>query len=202
MNIRISREWRCKHACFDVVIGGFTAVFATAILFSYIPPAWAVSVPIGNLFVVDLGDLPPWIGALVALAIWWDAHQAKKKAAEAVAKASVGVAKIEAVAHQIDGLLAERDKTKVREGEAKGKQAGVEAAEQLAEGQRQGRDTERESVAAATAGLPAAAPLAGKQPLPVADDRTGAASDRVAQATERLADATEVKLDKQTKTGD
>lgn len=146
-------------------------------------PAWAVTFPVGP-YVVDLGALAPWIGIVVTLFIWWDARKAKQKAAEAVTK-------VEAVAVQIDGLLADRDRAKVVEGEVRGEKRGADAALQLAEGQRQGIEmAERASAVAKAASEPTriADPSA---PLPVADDRTATASERVAEATERSAVAGE-----------
>lgn len=169
------------HPIIKWTIGIATFVVAAEIMVGYIPPAWsAASIQVTDRIVIELGDVPQWIIALVAAAGFWMTWR----------KASVGVAKIDAVAVQIDGLLAERDKAKVKEGEQKGRQAGVEAAEQLAEGQRQGRESERARTP------PRAAPQnpnTSDPPLPVADDRTAKASERVAEATERVAAATEEK---------
>lgn len=175
----------CQHPLILGLACGAAAFLAATIFVATIPPAWAVSFPVGNLFVVELGELPPWITAIVFLLTWWEAHRAKKIAKE-------GVVKIDAVATQIDGLLVDRDKSKVREGEVKGKLAGEATAATLAEGQRQGAASERASVAAAN---PTAMPVPtdGKKPLPVADDRTAHAAERSAAAQERTAAATEEK---------
>ena len=156
------------------------------------PPAAAVQliVPIDvvalvQAFFTGIGA----IGGVVATiyAIW-----AKRMADAAAREAAAGVAKINAVSVQIDGLLKERDRANVFEGEQKGKQAGEDAAYQLAEGQRQGREAERESAAAkgpATSNAPTTS--ADGRPLSVEDDRTATASERVASATERAANATQ-----------
>lgn len=129
------------------VAGGAMFVIVTSLLISFVLPAWAVSFPIGP-YVIDLGEIAPWIGIGVTLFIWYDAREAKKKASEAAALAGTAVTKIEAAAVQIDGLLAERDKAKVIEGEARGQQAGEHTARTLAQGQAEGREAERSSVAA------------------------------------------------------
>lgn len=112
---------------------------------------------------------------------------AATRAAEAAAKAAEAVEISKVVAVKVDGLLADRDKQNVREGEQRGKAAGEEAARQLAEGQRQGRESEREGVASAKVVMTASA----DQPIPVTDDRVAVASERVAVATEAATKATE-----------
>lgn len=111
---------------------------------------------------------------------------AATKAEQAAVKAAEAAAISREVAVKIDGLLADRDKHNIREGEQKGKLAGEEAARQLAEGQRQGRESEREGVASAKVVM---APT--DQPIPVKDDRVAVASERVAAATEAATKATE-----------
>lgn len=108
-------------------------------------------------------------------AIW-----AKRSADAAAAKSAENAAQIKAVATQIDGLLVDRDKAKVKEGEAAEKIKGAETAATLAEGRQLGMDEAR----AASGG-------ADKPPLPVADDRTATGVERAADAQERAADAQE-----------
>lgn len=168
------------------VAGGAAFVIVALLLVTFVLPAWAVSFPIPGGYVVDLGELAPWIGILVTLVIWRDARQARQLAGKAVAK-------IEAAAVQIDGLLTERDRAKVIEGEAKGEKKGVEAAQQLAEGQRQGIEMERASVAAKAGG---SVPSASGGPLPVEDDKVAEIGRRIAAATEKAADAQELIADK------
>lgn len=146
------------------------------ILIMTVPALADTTIPIPfTSTVINVGDIPPWIMAGVVLITWWEARAARKEA--------------RIIGTKIDGMLVDRDKAKVAEGEEKGKQAGVVAAEQLAEGQRQGRESERESAAAQVAISPGSVGDV-KQPIPVKDDRTAVASERVADAAERTANAT------------
>lgn len=169
-----------RHPVVSAVVCGA----AVAVLLALVLPAWAIVIPVTDKITLDFGPLPPWIGAVVAFAVYWEARKARKAAAEAVRVAA-------GVAVKVDGLLTDRDLSKVREGVRDGLRQGEVKAEALLEGQRQGAETERASVAAVHSTLPGAAPAVGsKSPLPVADDRTATASERVAEATERSADAT------------
>lgn len=190
MNEPKKRPSWCQHPLILGLTCGIAVFAAATLVVATIPPAWAVSIPIGSLFgtpyVINLGDLPPWIGAIVLAMTWWEARKAKKTAAVSVATSEANALKIDAVATKIDGMLVDRDRANVKVGEAKGRQAGEETAATLAEGQRQG------AASARAAGAPEPRPVAKeKPPLPVADERTAAASERVAKATERAADATE-----------
>lgn len=81
-------------------------------------------------------------------------------------------------------------KAGIVEGAAREKTTGQETAATLAEGRKLGKEEERASMVASGVVTNATlAVAAGKQPVPVADDRTAAASERVADATERSADA-------------
>ncbi len=80
-------------------------VFA-AVIIMITPAIAAVSIPIPlTKYVIDLGDLPPWIAAFVISITWWEARTARKNAAKAQEAASAAVSHIEIVRAQTDGLL-------------------------------------------------------------------------------------------------
>lgn len=111
----MKRNWKnyvIQHPVIDGVACGVAFFVISTILISVAFPALAVSIPITERFVIDLGDLPPWIAAIVAIAVYWEARKAKQHAAEAVAVSKD-------VAIKVDGVLADRDKGKVAEGEKK-----------------------------------------------------------------------------------
>lgn len=91
--------------------------------------------------------------------------------------------KVAAVSIQIDGLLLERDKKNVDEGEKKGRQEATEVAvviaKNLAEGQRQGRE---ESERSNKESIELERSRAG--PVSVEDERTAMAAERIADAAE------------------
>lgn len=135
-------------------------------LLAVVPPAWALSIPVGNLFVVDLGDLAPWVSIFVAFLV----YRRQVKLDQKVANVDV----------KIDGMLVDRDAENVKKGEEKEKLVGDRIAEGVAK--------ERATSAAAVP-----APVADGKPLPVVDEHVAGILERSATALERTAAATEEK---------
>lgn len=138
------------------------------------------------------------VGSPLLLAMlhnWSRAREREEDRAErrAVAK------ELAAVGTKIDGMLVDRDKAKVLEGERKGEQRGADKAATLAEGQRQGVENERAAAAAAANPTPPNGPpklAASEDEVPTKDRRVAEASERIAVAQERVASATEKKAEK------
>lgn len=128
----------CQH---PVLKGAASGIFFFAMLVAFLslaPAARAYSFQVGDLFIVNVDSLSPWVSIFVGFLIWWDAHQAKKHAAAALATAQT-------ISKQVDGMLVDRDKANIKEGEARATVKAENKAETLATGQEQGRAQERVS---------------------------------------------------------
>lgn len=176
------------HPIVRAMVSG-TAFIIASLLVNFVLPAWAVSFPVGSLFVVDLGPITPWVGILVTLGIWWDARQAKKVSMEV--KTDLGTVKedVKLLERNTNSISSRNEEIARRlgisEGEEKQKLVGAETAATLAQGQSEGRDNER--AAAAVRSGPSAAD--GKQPLPVTDERATAVAESTAEAVKATAEA-------------
>lgn len=117
MNVEID-GWTTKNIfklTAIITIAITTAVlFVSVILYGY-PP---MIIPIANHIVKNLGDLPQWIIALVALGSFWKSSMAAKQAA-------IAVTKIEEVRHETNTMRAELQIAKKAEGKSEGKIEGV-----------------------------------------------------------------------------
>lgn len=136
---------------------------------------------------ISLGDFLQWFILIAALAALLKAWGAERKSSE-------GVDKITTVSDRIDGMLTERDKAKVREGEEIALRAGAEAAEQLARGRREGREDAERSFQKVAIPVIAATGLGGVNngdETPVKDRRVASATERIAEASERTSAAGE-----------
>lgn len=189
MNLRRTAK---RHPGLKWALGAVEFAFIDVMLIAGLTPAWAaaISIPVaGTTYNINLGNWPDWIIALVAAGGFWKAWRAEQRATEAAKLGAANAQNLAAVGVKIDGMLADRDKAKVREGEEKERIVGADAATQLQKGVEQGIRQERESVAAANpVGLDK--PLVTiheKSPVPVTDK----AADRAADALEKLADVTE-----------
>lgn len=112
-----------------------------------------------------------------------DAIAAKVEAARVEAASARTV--IETVLVKVDGLLAERDKSNVKEGEQKEKLVGEEKARAVKQAQLEEREIERERTKNET-------PLVQNiVPVPVVDDKVAEAINASARATAESAKATQ-----------
>lgn len=158
------RWWNRRAIKIIGVVDVLAVVAIVAILM--IPALAATIVPVpGTDYVVNLGDGPPWIMAIIGIVNTWILVAVYRKAGD--------------VASKVDGLT----DAKVALSVAKEKKAGEEKATTLAEGQRQGADLARSSVTSD--------PLtttAGGRKVPVVDDIAGAAAQKSANALESMAE--------------
>lgn len=188
---RTGLAWCIQHPVTDGVACGVAFFIASSLLIGVAFPAWAVTIPITDSIVINLGDLQPWIASIIAFAVYWEMRKTKQKAAEAVEVSRE-------VAIKVDGVMADRDKAKVKEGQQREKIAGEEKAETLAQGQKEGRDNALASVAAATKSAPALAKKNDSE-IPVTDVRATEAAERTADAMVRVADANEAAAEEKKK---
>lgn len=123
-----------QHPIIKGILGVAIFIIVAELLAAMIPDAWAsMSFPVGDRFVVELGDIPQWVIAIVAGGTLYKSWKAEKHAALAVKAVTAVAADITAIHHETNSM-----------------RAALEAA-QFAKGELSGGQRESERAAAATA---------------------------------------------------
>lgn len=104
MNDKPTHWWQRPSGRFIAEVDVLCVLAIVAIMVSPSLAATLIPIPLTN-YVIDLGDVPPWIAAFVISITWWEARTARKNAAKAQAAATTSLAHIEVVRAQTDGLL-------------------------------------------------------------------------------------------------
>lgn len=98
-----------------------------------IPALADVAVPIPlTRYIINLGDLPPWIMAFVVAITWYEARAARKHAAAAGVTSSIAVAAIKEIAPKIEKIEIETNSMRAAAEAAKLKEGRNQVHEEIA----------------------------------------------------------------------